>query len=189
MSCVCVGFVGVLRDVKWWSVGCGWCSVSRCPLPKRQHSTQSCLHVMVCTNPSCCVVRGWMWACGVACGVVGAGKKREDANTVKQKQKGLFPKPLFPFSLFSTSFSSTPFSLPSTLPPSLPSYPNTHLFFMLHTWVHSWWTKNTNDTTSDSFHHLFFLSKLSFSLLFILWMIQRWCNLNQILSNHQITFI
>ena len=143
----------------------------------------------------CALMRHVSWCVG-GCervlwrgGVVGAGKKGRGNHTVKQKQKGLFPKPLFPFSLFSTSFSSTLFSLPSTLPSSLPSYPHTHLFFMLYTWVHSWWTKNTNDTTSDSFHCLFFLSKLSFPLIFLQQMIQCWCNHNPIPSNHQITFI
>ena len=151
-------------------------------------NTWSCLHVMVCTNASCCMV-WWVWACVVAWWLSARGKREEAKHTVKQKQKGLFPKPLFPFSLFSTSFSSTLFSLPSTLPPSLPSYPYTHPFFILHKQVHSWWTKNTNDSTSDSFHRLFFLSKLSFSLLFLLRMIQCWWNHNPILSNHQITFI
>ena len=83
----------------------------------------------------CVMVYGGLWvSVSVCCGVVGArGKKGRGKDTVKQKQKGLFPKPLFPFSLFSTSFSSTLFSLPSTLPSSLPSYPYTHLLFMLHT--------------------------------------------------------
>ena len=72
---------------------------------KGQHSTQSCLHVMVCTNASCCMVCG---ECGrvLWCGDVvdAGGKKGRGKHTVKQKQKGLFPKPLFPFSLFSPLF-------------------------------------------------------------------------------------
>ena len=150
-------------------------------------NTWSCLHVMLCTNASCCMV-WWVWACVVAWWLSARGK-REEANTVKQKQKGLFPKPLFPFSFFSPLFSSTLFSWPSTLPPSLPSCSYTHLFFMLHTWVRLWRIKNTNDATSDPFHCLFFFSKFSFPLLFLLQMIQCWLHHNQILSNHQITFI
>ena len=72
--------------------------VSRCPLPKRQHNTQPCFHVMVCTNASCCMVGGecerMLWRGGV----VGAGEKKKKGrgkHMVKQKQKGLFPKPLF----------------------------------------------------------------------------------------------
>ena len=122
-------------------------------------------------------------------GVVGAGKKGRGKDTVKQKQKGLFPKPLFPFSLFFHLFFFHLFSLPSTLPPSLPSYPCTRLFPCFTHGCIRGEPKNTNDTTSDSFHRLFFLYKLSFSLLFLLQMIQCWLHHNQILSNHQITFI
>ena len=88
--------------------------------------------LFACDGVHQCVVLcgGWWVSVSVCCGVVGAGEKKKGRgkDTVKQKQKGLFPKPLFPFSLFSSSFSSTLFSLPSTLPPSLPSYPNTHMF-------------------------------------------------------------
>ena len=102
--------------------------VSRCPLPKRQHSTWPCLHVMVYTNASCCMVgecERVLW-CG---DVVSARGKREEAKTQTNKNKKDFSQNhFFPFSLFSSSFSSTLFSLPSTLPPSLPSYPYTHLF-------------------------------------------------------------
>ena len=95
-------------------------------------NTRSCLHVMGCTNASCCILDECEHVLWCGC-VVGAGKKREEAkDTVKQKPKGHFPKPLFPFSLFSTSFSSTLFSFPSTLPPSFPSYQHTPLFHASH---------------------------------------------------------
>ena len=98
--------------------------------------------LFACDGVHQCVVLCGVWrvSVSVCCGVVWwlQEKKGRGKDTVKQKQKGLFPKPLFPFSLFSTSFSSTLFSLPSTLPPSLPSYPYTHLFFIIHTCVHSW---------------------------------------------------
>ena len=71
--------------------------------------------------------------CGVVVWWVQGGGGREEAKTRSNKNKKDFSqKPLFPFSLFSTSFSSTLFSLPSTLPPSLHSYPNTNTFFMFH---------------------------------------------------------
>ena len=58
----------------------------------------------------CVMVYGGLWvSVSVCCGVVvwwcgGCSEKRENASTVKQKQKGLFPKPLFPFSLFFRLF-------------------------------------------------------------------------------------
>ena len=85
--------------------------VSRCPLPKRQHNTQPCFHVMVCTNASCCMVGGecermlWRGA------VVGAGeKKRGKRQRHSQKNKKdfsqnhFFPFPFFP-PLFLPLFS------------------------------------------------------------------------------------
>ena len=60
MSCVCVGFVGVccvLSSDGVWGVDDAVC-VSLSTPKKRQHSTRPCLHVMVCTNPSCCMVCG-----------------------------------------------------------------------------------------------------------------------------------
>ena len=119
-----------------------------------------------------------------------ANENREEANTQFKKTKRTFPKNhFFPFPFFSPLFLSL-FShcLPLFHHHSLLIHTLTH-FFMLHTWVHLCWTKNTNDTTSDSFHCLFFLSKLSFSLLFLQPMIQCWCNHDTMLSNHQITFI
>ena len=144
--------------------------MSRCPLPKRQHSTRPCLHVMVCTNASCCMV--W-WVIMWCCGVVSARGKREEANTVKQKQKGLFPKPLFPFPLFFPPLFLPLFSpcLPLFHHHSLLIHTFTRFSFFTHVCIHSE-PKNTNDSTSDSFQRLFFLSKLSFSLLFHQLMIQ-----------------
>ena len=136
MSCVCVGFVGVccmMSSDGVWGVDDAVCLAVHSQ--KRQHSTRPCLHVMVCTNTSCCMV--WWVSVSVWCGVVvwwvlwEKGKRQRHSQT---KTKKTFPKTtfsLFPF--FPSSFSSTLFSLPSTLPPSLPSYPYTHLFFMLHT--------------------------------------------------------
>ena len=59
MSCVCVGFVGVccvMSSDGVWGVDDAVCLAVRSQ--KRQHSTRSCLHVMVCTNASCCMVGG-----------------------------------------------------------------------------------------------------------------------------------
>ena len=58
MSCVCVGLVDVCcvmsSDGVWvWMMQCVSLSTQ-----KRQHSTRPCLHVMVCTNASCCMVGG-----------------------------------------------------------------------------------------------------------------------------------
>ena len=68
-----------------------------------------------------------------ACVVVGAGKKRGKMQThSQQKQKGLFPKPLFPFSLFSPLFLPL-FPLAfhsSTITPFLSTY--TPVFHALH---------------------------------------------------------
>ena len=59
MSCVCVGLVCVCcvmsRDGVW-GVEAAVCLAVHSQ--KRQHSTRPCLHVMVCTNASCCVVGG-----------------------------------------------------------------------------------------------------------------------------------
>ena len=58
MSCVCVGFVGVccvLSSDGVRGVDDAVC-VSLSTPKKRQHSTRPCLHVMVCTNASCCMV-------------------------------------------------------------------------------------------------------------------------------------
>ena len=75
---------------------------------KRQHSTWPCLHVMVCTNASCCMVgecERVFW-----CGVVGAGKKGKRQTHSQTKTKRTFPKTtfsLFPFfPLFLPPFSS-----------------------------------------------------------------------------------
>ena len=56
--CLCVGLVCVccvMSSDGVWGVDDAVCC---CPLPKRQHSTRPCLHVMVCTNVSCCIVCG-----------------------------------------------------------------------------------------------------------------------------------
>ena len=66
-------------------------------------------------------------------GVVDAGKKGKRQRHSQQKQKRTFPKTTFSLFPFFSSFSSTLFSLPSTLPPSLPSYPHIYPFFMLYT--------------------------------------------------------
>ena len=61
MSCVCVGFVGVccvMSSDGVWGVDDAVC-VSLSTPKKRQHSTRPCLHVMVCTNVSYCIVDGW----------------------------------------------------------------------------------------------------------------------------------
>ena len=73
--------------------------VSRCPLPKRQHSTRPCLHVMVCTNASCCMVHGWVSE-SVCSGVMVAGEKGKRQTHSQTKTKRTFPKTtfsLFPF--------------------------------------------------------------------------------------------
>ena len=60
MSCVCVGLVGVccvMSSDGVWGVDDAVC-VSLSTPKKRQHSTRPCLHVMVCTNASCCMVGG-----------------------------------------------------------------------------------------------------------------------------------
>ena len=101
MSCVCVGFVGVC-----WVTSCGgvWgvddaVCVSLSTPKKRQHSTQPCLHVTVCTNASCMV--GERVSVSVCCGgVVGAGKKGKRQRHSQTKTKRTFPKTtfsLFPF--------------------------------------------------------------------------------------------
>ena len=78
-----------------------------CPLKKRQHSTWPCLHVMVCTNASCCVMCGE--CVSVCCGVMvwcgGCRGKREEANTQSNKNKKDFSQNhFFPFPLFSPLF-------------------------------------------------------------------------------------
>ena len=109
--------------------------------PKKGNTAHSLVCMWWCA--SMCHVVWWVVSVDVSvcCGGVAVWrmqkKKGRGKDTVKQQQKGLFPKPLFPFSLFSSSFSSTLFSLPSTLPLSLLSYPGTHLFFMLYIWVRS----------------------------------------------------
>ena len=72
---------------------------------KRQHSTRPCLHVMVCTNASCCVV-WWVW-----------GKKGKGQRHSQTKTKRAFPK---------TTFSLFPFFLPLFLPLFSPCLPLFH---------------------------------------------------------------
>ena len=59
MSCVCVGLVCVccvMSSDGVWGVDDAVCvSLST---PKKAASTRPCLHVMVCTNVSCCMVGG-----------------------------------------------------------------------------------------------------------------------------------
>ena len=124
MSCLCWVGLCVLRDVKWWSVGCGWCSVCLAVhFPKKGSTAHGPVCMWWCAPMRLVVV----WWCG-GCREIG-----EEAKTESNKnKKGFSQNHFFPFPFFSSSFSSTLFSLPSTLPPSLPSYPYTHLFFMLH---------------------------------------------------------
>ena len=78
----------------------------RCPLPKKKAARHMTLfacdgvsmwHVVLCVvSVSSCG--------GCVVSVVGAGKKGRGKHTVKQKQKGVFPKPLFPFSFFPPLF-------------------------------------------------------------------------------------
>ena len=71
-------------------------------------NTWSCLHVMLCTNASCCMV-WWVWACVVAWWLSARGK-REEAKTQSNKNKKdfsqnhFFPFPFFP-PLFLPLFS------------------------------------------------------------------------------------
>ena len=91
-----------------WMMQC----VSRCPLSqKRQHSTRPCLHVMVCTNASCCMVcDGYVRACVVMwwCGECKKKGKRQRHSQTKNKkdfsQNHFFPFPFFP-PLFLPLFS------------------------------------------------------------------------------------
>ena len=137
--------------------------VSCCPLQKKKTAQHTDL--FACDGVHQCIILYGVWWVSVSvCFGVCREKKGRGKHTVKQKQKGLFPKPLFPFSLFPPLFHPLFF-------PCLPLFHihslliHTHLFFMLHTCVHSWRTKNTNDSTSDSFHRLFFCPN-SLSLFF-----------------------
>ena len=164
-----------------WKGPCVLCSTS----------TRPCLHVTVCTNVPCCMV--WWVECGrvLWCGRDGCiKKKRQEAKTQSNKNKKDFSqKPLFSlfpffhlffFHSFLPAFHSSTITLFLSIQSSI---------FMFHTWVHLWRIKNTNDVTSDPFHCLFLLFQFYFPLLFSLQMIQGWLHHNQILSNHQITFI
>ena len=125
MSCVCVGFVGVCCVVSSdgvWGVDDAVCLAVHSQ--KRQHSTRPCLHVMVCTNASCCM------ACSECervfwCG--GCREKREEAKTQSNKNKKDFSQNhFFPF----------PFFLPLFLPlfsPCLPLFHHHSLLIHTHT--------------------------------------------------------
>ena len=108
--------------------------VSRCPLPKKaaQHTA-----LFACGGVHKCVMMygvWWvslsMWCCMVCGGCREKKGKRQNTQSNKNK-KDFSQNHFFPFSLFSSSFSSTLFSLPSTLPPSLLSYPYTNMFSRL----------------------------------------------------------
>ena len=95
--------------------------------PKRQRSTRPCLHVMVCTNALCCVVGG------------GCREKGKRQRHSQQKQKGLFPKPLFPFFPFFLLFFIHTFLIafhPSTITPLLIHTP-TYFSCLTHGCIHS----------------------------------------------------
>ena len=103
----------------------------------------------------------------------GCREKREEANTQSnKKQKRTFAKTTFSLFPFFRLFFFHSFLLAfhsSTITPFLSIH--SPVFHASHTSAFVV-NQNTNDTTSDSFHRLFFLSKLSFSLLFFLQMIQ-----------------
>ena len=66
-------------------------------------NTWSCLHVMLCTNASCCMV-WWVWACVVAWWLSARGK-REGATTQSNKNKKDFSQNhFFPFPFFLLFF-------------------------------------------------------------------------------------
>ena len=179
--------------VAWWSVGCGWCSVFHCPLPKkkRQHSTRPCLHVMACTNASCCMV--WWVSESVCCGVVvwwvQGGKKGRGKHTVKQKTKRTFPKNhFFPFPFFPPLFHPL-------FPPCLPLFHHHSLLihkltcfsFFTHECIHG---EPKTPLTQHPIHFIVFsICPNSLFLFFLSVDDSSWCNHNQILSNNQITFI
>ena len=123
--CLCVGLVSVcwvMSSDGVRGVDDAVC-VSLSTPKKRQHSTRPCLHVMVCTNASCCMVCDvYVW-CGVVVWWVQEKKGRGKTQQSNKSKKDISQNHFFPFPFFFSSFSSTLFSLPSTLPPSLPSYP------------------------------------------------------------------
>ena len=96
MSCVCVGLVGVCCVMS--SDGVRGVDDAVCLIVHSQKKATQHTALFACDGVHQCIVLYSVW--GECERVVGAGEKREtQKHTVKQKQKGLFPKPLF--SLFS----------------------------------------------------------------------------------------
>ena len=113
-------------------------AVSCCPLPKK--AAHGPVWVWWCA-PMCrvvwCGIR-WVWACFVAWWCGGCKEKSEKRkDTVKQKQKGLFLPLFHHHSLLIHTLTC---------------------FFILHTRVHSCWTKK------HQWHNIWFIS-LSFLLV------------------------
>ena len=139
---------------------------------KRQHSTQPCLHVMVCTNASCCMVCGGSVSMCVVVWCVQGEKKGRGKDTVKQKTKRTFPK---------TTFSHFPFFPPLFLPLFPPCLPPFHYHSLLihtltcfscltHVCIHG---KPKTPTTQHLIHFIVFsFVQTLFSLLFLHQMIQ-----------------
>ena len=135
-------------------------------------NTRSCLHIMGCTNASCCILDECEHVLWCGC-VVGAGKKKGRGKRHSQtKTKRTFPKTTFSLFPFFHLFFFHSFLLAfhsSTIIPFLSTHTSFSCFTHGRICKES---KTPNNTTSNPFHCLFLLFKLSFSLLFLLQMIQ-----------------
>ena len=155
MSCVCVGFVGVCCVMS--SDGVRGVDDAACLAVHSQKQAAQHTVLFACDGVHQCVV-----LFGVVGGCKGFLKKGRGKDTVKQKTKQHFSQNhFFPFFLFSTFFPHS-FLLAfhsSIITPFLSKYsPVFHASHMSAFMVN----KNTNDTTTVSFHRLFFLSKHPF---------------------------
>ena len=155
--------------------------VSCCPLPKRQHSTRPCLHVVVCTNASCCMVGGgWVCACVVVVWWVQGKKGKRQRHSQTKTKKDFSQNHFFLF----------PFSPPLFLPlfsPCLPLFHHHSLLIRTLTRF-SCFTHECirSEPKTPMTQHLIHFIVFSFcpNTLFLFFSIYRWFNVDAITIKH-----